>query len=314
MKTMLKTDFYREISANKWRSFALMFVFALVVLGLGYVLGLAWGNPYFGFTLAFIVSLVMAWVSYYWSDSIVLAISRAQPADEHEFAQLHNVVEEMALAAGLPKPRVYVIDDPAPNAFATGRDPQHSVICATTGLLRLVNRNELQGVIAHEMSHVRNYDVRFQTIAVVLAGVIILMSDWLLRSMFFGRRRGRDSRGANPAMLIILVIGIVFAILSPFIAQLLKMAISRRREYLADASAVELTRYPDGLADALTKLARNGRPMQDANRATAHLFIVTPLRESGFDRLFSTHPPIEDRIARLRAMDLGDAHEPLQSR
>jgi heat shock protein HtpX len=300
-----KTDFYREISSNKRRSVALMFVFALVVMLIGYALGAVWGSPYAGLALAFVVSLAMAWSSYYWSDRIVLSITGARPAEKAEFPQFYNVVEGLSIAAGLPMPKCYVLDDPAPNAFATGRDPQHAVICATTGLLQLVDRYELEGVIAHEMSHIRNYDVRFQTIAVVLAGMIVLMGDWMMRSLFWGRR-GRSSRSEGRAGLPILLIGLILAILSPIIAQLLRMAVSRRREYLADASAVQLTRYPEGLASALQKLASYPAPLHGANRATAHLFIVNPFKAGGMESLFSTHPPIADRIARLRAMDLGD--------
>jgi len=308
---MEKSDFYREIASNKRRTFALMFVFSLVVVLLGLALGYLWGNPYAGFLIAFAVSLVTAWGSYYWSDQIVLAITHARPATKEEFPHFLNVVEGLAIAAGLPAPRCCVVDDPAPNAFATGRDPDHAVICATTGLLALVDRYELEGVVAHEMSHIRNYDVRLQTIAVVMAGMVVLLGDWLLRSVFWGRRGRRSgSRNEGPIMAVIMIVGLLVAILSPIIAQLLKMAVSRRREYLADASAVQLTRYPDGLASALAKLAAHVGPVREANRATAHLFIVNPLKESGLDKLFSTHPPIMERIARLKAMDIGNVQGP----
>ena len=304
---MEKTDFYREIAANKWRSSALMFFFALVVILVGYVFGLYLGSPYAGLVVAFVITIIIAFTSYYWSDKLVLATTGARPADRAEFPHLYNTVEGLAIAAGLPVPRIYVMDDPSPNAFATGRDPEHAVICVTTGLLALTQRYELEGVIAHEMSHIRNYDVRFMTMAVVLAGTLVLLGDLFFRSMFFSRRgRRSDSRGGGAAGVILLV-GLVFAILSPFVAQLLKMAISRKREYLADASAVQLTRYPDGLADALQKLASSAIPVAQASRATAHLFIVNPLKASGLEALFSTHPPIADRIARLRAMDIGSA-------
>lgn len=308
---MAKTDFYSEIASNKRRSFLLMFAFALVVVALGYVLGLQWGNPYGGLILAFVFSLVMAWTSYYWSDSIVLGLYGARPADRAIHAQLYNIAEGLAIAAGLPAPRVYVIDEAAPNAFATGRNPEHSVVCVTTGLLKLVNRYELEGVIAHEMSHIRNYDIRLQTMAVVLAGMVVLLGDWIMRSMFWSRgRRRSNSRGDNRIEGLIILMGLVFAILSPLVAQIMRMAISRRREYLADASAVQLTRYPQGLADALRKLASYSGQMQNANRATEHLFIVSPLRGSGIDSLFSTHPPIGDRIARLMAMDIAAPEGP----
>ncbi len=207
---------------------------------------------------------------------------------------------------GCLRRRLTSIEDPSPNAFATGRDPQHAVIAVTTGLLSMTNRYELEGVVAHEMSHIQNYDIRVQTIAVVLAGMVVLMSDWMIRSLFWGRRgRSRDRGGNNPVMLVILVLGLILAIFGPVLAQLMRLAISRRREYLADASGVRLTRYPDGLASALAKLAAYSQPVRNANKATAGLYIVNPLKGSNVSKLFSTHPPIEDRIARLRAMDVG---------
>ncbi len=308
---MEKTDFYREIAANRRRTFMLFFFFALVVLLLGYALGLYWGRPYLGLLLAFAVSIAIAWSSYYYSDSIVLAVTKARPVEREEYPYLYHATEGLAIAAGIPPPRCYIIDDPAPNAFATGRDPEHAVICVTTGLLNLVKRYELEGVIAHEMSHIRNYDVRVQTMAVVLAGMVVLLGDWLLRSAFWGRRSRRSSnKGGDPLGAAILIAGLLLAILSPFIAQLMKMAISRRREYLADATAVQLTRYPEGLASALEKLSDYSAPLRTANKATAHLFIVNPLRGSGFDRLFSTHPPIRERVERLRSMDIGPVRDP----
>jgi heat shock protein HtpX len=308
-----RTNFYREISSNKYRSFFLMFVFALVVIAIGYFLGAAWGNPYFGFAIAFAFSFISAFVSYYWSDKIVLAMSNAQQVEEQDFPQLYHVVEEMSIAAGLPMPRVYVIDDPAPNAFATGRNPEHAVVAATTGLLQMTTRDELEGVIAHEMSHVRNYDILFQTLAVVMAGMVVLMSDWLLRSFFWGGgRRRNDREGGGQLALVLMVVGIIFAILAPIFANLLRLAISRKREYMADASGVQLTRYPEGLASALGKLASYSHPMQSANRATAPLFIVNPFSAKGMSSLLSTHPPIEERIRRLREMEVGtDPNAPL---
>jgi heat shock protein HtpX len=284
-----------------------MFAFALVIIILGYGLGLVWGSPYPGLLIAVVVSLILSWGSYYHSDSIVLAISNARPVEKAEYPHLYHVTEGLAIAAGIPAPKCYVIDDPSPNAFATGRDPEHGVICVTTGLLEMMSRYELEGVVAHEMSHIKNYDVRLQTVAVVMAGVVVLLGDWLLRSMFWGRRgRRRDSggKGGDPIMLALLILAIVTAILSPLIAQAIKLAISRKREFLADATAAQLTRYPEGLAGALGKLALSEVPLRSANKATAHLFIVSPLRDDGMNRLFSTHPPIEERISRLRAMDI----------
>ena len=302
-----KSDFYSEIASNKRRTLLLMFVFSLVVLVLGYALGAYWGSPAAGLVMAFVISLAMAWSSYYWSDRFVLALYHARPAEKDQFPQLVNVVEGLSIAAGLPMPAVYVIDDPSPNAFATGRNPEHSVICVTTGLLQAMDRYELEGVIAHEMSHIRNYDILVATVAVVLAGVVVLLGNWLTRSLFFGgRRRSSSSRGGNPIMLVLMLVGVLFALLSPLVAQLMRMAVSRRREYLADASSVQLTRYPEGLASALAKLSALHAPMRDADNATAHLFIVNPLGGKSLSSLFSTHPPIEDRIARLHAMDMGE--------
>lgn len=261
--------------------------------------GWAWG----GLVLAFIIASISAFASYYASDKIVLAISRARPVTKEEFPYLYNVVEGLAIAAGIPAPRCYVIEDTAPNAFATGRNPKNSVICVTTGLLVKMNRVELEGVISHEMSHIQNYDVLVQTLTVVMVGVIALMSDWILRSFLWGGRRrgGRDKGGAGA---ILIVVGLVLAVLSPIISQLIRLAISRKREFLADASGAMLTRYPPGLASALRKLDADTEPLEAANKATAHLYIVNPLKDikGKVNRLFSTHPPIEERIAALEKM------------
>ena len=223
----------------------------------------------------------------------------------------NNVVEEMCLASGLPKPKLYVIDDTAPNAFATGRDPKHAVVCVTTGLMEKLDRNELQGVVAHEISHIKNFDTRLMTIASVMVGAITLLSDWFLRSLWWGRRSSRYSSsssrsrgGGGSVQIVFLLLGILFAILGPVIAQLIRLAISRRREFLADADAALLTRYPKGLADALTKISSDTEPLEAANKATAHLYIVNPLLEHGgrINNLFSTHPPIEERIAALKSL------------
>jgi heat shock protein HtpX len=242
---------------------------------------------------------------YYYSDKIVLAISHARPVTREEYPYLYHTVEGLAIAAGVPSPHCYVIDDTAPNAFATGRNPKNAVICVTTGLLQKMNRLELEGVIAHEMSHIKYYDVLLQTVAVVMVGIVALLSDWMLRSFWWGggRRRSRERSGGN-AGAILLLVGIVLAILSPLIAQLIQLAISRRREFLADASGAMLTRYPAGLASALRKIAADPEPLEVANKATAHLYIVNPLKNVGgkVNKLFSTHPPIEERIAALEKM------------
>ena len=251
--------------------------------------------------VAVVVAIAMTFSSYYYSDRIVLAMSQARPAEKPQYAHLINSVEGLAIASGIPTPRVYVIDDTAPNAFATGRDPEHGVICVTTGLLQKLNRVEVEGVIAHEMGHIKNYDIRFTTLVAVLVGIVALLSDWMLRSFRFRRRSSSRDGGAG---LIWLVIAIVVAILAPLTAALMQAVLSRQREYLADASGALLTRYPKGLADALEKIAADPEPLEVANKATAHLYIYNPLKDIGgiVNKLFSTHPPIEERVRRLRAM------------
>jgi heat shock protein HtpX len=298
---------YEQISRNKWKSAALILFFMAFIFLLTwffeYVTG--WGKG--GLILAVVVSMGMAAAGYYSSDKVVLAISRARPVTKDEYPYLYNVVEGVAIAAGVPTPRCYVIDDTAPNAFATGRNPQNAVICVTTGILEKLNRVELEGVIAHEMSHIKNYDIRLQTLVVVMAGVVALLSDWILRSFFWGggrRRGGRDGRGGGGAGAILIVVGLALAALSPFIATIIQLAISRKREFLADASGAMLTRYPAGLASALRKISADTEPLEAANKATAHLYIVNPLKDTKgiVNKLFSTHPPIEERIVALEKM------------
>ncbi|MBC7362759.1 MAG: zinc metalloprotease HtpX [Candidatus Aminicenantes bacterium] len=296
---------YEQIRRNKLKSAFLVLFFVIFVFLIVWVFEevTGWGKG--GFVLALIISIAMAIGGYYYSDKIVLAISKARPVTREEFPYLYHTVEGLAIAAGIPTPRCYVIDDTAPNAFATGRNPKNSVICVTTGLLQKMNRLELEGVIAHEISHIKNYDVLLQTVAVVMVGVVALLSDWMLRSFWWGggRRRSRERSSGN-AGAILLLVGIVLAILSPLIAQLIQLAISRRREFLADASGAMLTRYPAGLASALRKIAADPEPLEVANKATAHLYIVNPLKNVGgrVNKLFSTHPPIEERIAALEKM------------
>lgn len=294
---------YEQIASNKRKSFLLVFFFILFVFLLAWVFEQLAGMGTGGLVLAFIIASISAFAGYYASDKIVLTISRARPATKEEFPYLYNVVEGLAIAAGIPAPRCYVIEDTAPNAFATGRNPKNSVICVTTGLLEKMNRAELEGVISHEMSHIKNYDVLVQTLTVVMVGVIALLSDWILRSFLWGGRRkgGRDKAGAGA---ILIVVGLILAALSPFISQLIRLAISRKREFLADASGAMLTRYPPGLASALRKLDADTEPLEAANKATAHLYIVNPLKDikGKVNKLFSTHPPIEERIAALEKM------------
>jgi len=249
------------------------------------------------------LSLLMSWVGYYYSDKIVLAMSGAHQVTHEEEPHLHNVVEGLALAAGLPKPRLYVIEDTATNAFATGRDPAHAALAVTRGLLDKMNRIQLEGVIAHEMSHVKNYDIRFMTLVSVMVGVVALLSDWMMRAMWWGGGRDREEKGGGGGIqAVLMVVALVLMILAPIIAMLIQFAISRRREYLADASGAMLTRYPEGLASALERLAADTEPLEAANKATAHLYIVNPLKGGGLNSLFSTHPPIEERVRRLREM------------
>ena len=295
---------YEQIARNKWKSFFLIIFFLCLIFGLSWVFGelTGWGSH--GLVIAVIIAVAMTFGSYYASDKIVLAISRAKPVKKEDYPYLYNVVEGLAIAAGLPKPRCYIIDDTAPNAFASGRNPKNSVIVVTKGLLEKLNRAELEGVIAHEMAHVKNYDILIQTLAVVMVGIVALLSDWILRTLFWGRgRRRSDSKGRGGAEIFI-VVGLVLAVLSPMIAQFLRLAISRKREFLADANGAFLTRYPPGLASALKKLAADREPLEAANKATAHLYIVNPLKDfkGKVNKLFSTHPPVEERIVALEKM------------
>ncbi len=297
-------NFYGEISSNNRMTFFLFIIFFALLFVLGYVVSFALNSyifiPIFGF-----IAIIYILVSYYASDSIVTAISGAKLAGENQFETLHHVVEEMAIAAGLPKPRVFVIDDTAINAFATGRNPRHAVICVTTGCLTRLNRAQLTGVVAHEMSHIRNYDIKVMTIAAILVGVTVLLSDLLLRMFLFGSvKSNSNSKEGNGLMIVAIAVGLILAVLTPLIAQLINFAISRKREYLADASAAQLTRYPEGLASALEAISKDKEVLEAANKATAHLYIANPLKgqKLWMQSLFDTHPPIESRIAKLRAM------------
>ncbi len=296
---------YEQIASNKRKSFFLILFFLCLIFGLAWLFGQLtdWG-PY-GLVLAVVIAVAMTFGSYYSSDKIVLAISRARPVEKKDYPYLYNVVEGLAIAAGLPKPRCYIIDDTAPNAFASGRNPKNSVIVVTKGLLEKLNRAELEGVIAHEMAHIKNYDILVQTLAVVMVGVVALLSDWILRSFLWGGgRRRSDSKSGGNVGAIIVVVGLILAVFSPLIAQLIRLAVSRKREFLADANGAFLTRYPPGLASALKKLAADKEPLEAANKATAHLYIVNPLKDikGSVNKLFSTHPPIEERVAALEKM------------
>ena len=307
-------NIYEVQQSNKIKSgviTTLFFLFSVVAI---YFIASAFGiyNGYetggFGYVgIALIFSGVSTFVSYYYSDKIVLGISGARVANSKEDKIFTSVAENICIGAGLPKPKLYVIEDSAPNAFATGRDPEHAVICVTTGLLDKLTRTELEGVVAHELSHIKNYDIRLMSIVSVTVGLIALLGDWFFRARLFGGGKSRD-RDDNQLGAIIMVIGIIFAILSPIIAQLIQLAISRRREFMADAGSVALTRQPQGLITALEKISADHEPLEVANKATAHLYIANPFKDKAggsigwFAGLFNTHPPINERISILQKM------------
>ncbi|MFH0750016.1 MAG: M48 family metallopeptidase [Candidatus Gottesmanbacteria bacterium] len=293
-----------QIQSNIIRSYIFMIVFISFVAGLSYIFGQAfgYGNSFIG--IAIIISTLSSIGSLYFGDAIVLAMSGARPAQRARDFDFYTVAENVSLAAGLPMPKLYVIEDAAMNAFATGRDPKHAVVCVTTGLLQKLDRREIEGVIAHELSHVKNYDIRLMAVVAVLAGTIAFASDMFMRNLWLGGGRDRNSDRNNSGIL--LIVGIVLAIISPLIAALIQFAISRKREYLADATGALITRYPEGLARALEKIGNESRVLKKASNATAHLFIVNPFKNkkthAWFSGLFNTHPPINERIRMLRAM------------
>ena len=272
--------------------------FLVLLVAVGWALSYYYGNP--GILVVFVViSIVMNIVAYWQSDKIALSQAHATPADGPEYLELNRVVENLSITAGLPKPRVYVINDPSPNAFATGRDPEHAAIAVTTGLLDMMDRSELEGVIAHELSHVGNRDILVGTVVVVLVGILALVSDFFIRSMIWGGKgRDNDREGGNG---LLMVLGVVAIILAPIVATIIQLAVSRKREFLADASGALLTRYPEGLASALKKIGTYERPMEYASSTTAHLYISNPFgKTSSFlNKLFATHPPIEERVSAL---------------
>ena len=299
-----RLNIYDAVAANRWRTVALVAFFTGILIALGYVVGevFAPGGGIAMVPAAIGLSGVSATASYFAGDKLVLAQSRARELAPGEEAQLRNIVETLSIGLGIPPPRIYLIDDTAPNAFATGRDPKHASIAVTRGLIDKLDRTELEGVIAHELSHVGNHDIRVMLLVTVLVGTVALLSDWGLRSMFWGR--GRRDRGGGNAGVIILIVALVLAILTPIIAQLIRLAVSRQREYLADASGALLTRYPPGLASALRKIAADREALEVANKATASLYFANPLKDAprAMDGLFDTHPPIAERIRRLEAM------------
>ena len=286
---------YSQIAANRRRTFFLFFFTFLIIISLGYLFGAYYGDSYAGALLAFLFTIFYSLVSYFFSAQIVLSIAGAKPIKKSDNPYLYRMVENLCIGAGLPLPKIYIIEEPALNAFATGRDPQHAVVAVTRGLLESLENEELEGVLAHELSHIQNQDIKVMTLAAVLAGAVVMLADIFLRSSRWGSSRNRKSGG------ILIIIGLVLALLSPVFAQLIKLAISRQREYLADSAGALLTRYPEGLAKALEKISKDPMPLQHVSEATAHLYIKNPLTRGMFVSMFSTHPPVEERIKRLRS-------------
>jgi heat shock protein HtpX len=305
-------NIYEVQSSNKIKSAFIVILFAVFVAFSVYIISSAMGI-YMGYEpgglgfvgIAMIVSGISTFISYYFSDRIVLGISGARPADKAEDKLFRSVVENICIGAGIPVPKLYVIEDSAPNAFATGRDPEHAVVCATTGILSKLTRTELEGVMAHEISHIRNYDIRLMSVVSVMVGLLALLADWFLRIGLHSRGNREDKSGIGA---LVLILGLIFAILSPIIAQLIQLAISRRREFMADSGSVGITRQPGGLIAALEKISSDHEPLEAANKATAHLYIVNPFKDhSGravekLAGLFNTHPPISERIKALEGM------------
>lgn len=298
------------IEHNKRLSYLLFFLLLLLLGGLGASVGVWWGGEWYtGLIVASAVAVIYFLISWYAGASMILSMSGAREIRHEDAPQLWNVVEELSIAAGLPMPKVYMIEDGAMNAFATGRDPQHASVAITRGLMEKLNREELQAVMAHEMSHVRNYDIRFAMLMAVMVGSIVLICDVVMRSVFFGRRRSSRSSDGGKGQAVMAAVAVVLAILAPLLASIIQLAVSRQREYLADASAVELTRNPAGLVSALRKLTSDPNELEGASRGTQHLYIVNPLRKNkkGRDSLFSTHPSLESRIERIEGLSVARA-------
>lgn len=309
---IVAANLYKTQSENVWKTWALMSIFFIIVIFLGWFASYYFGDPSI-LLFAVIFSLIMNITSYWYSDKIVLKMTGAKKANKEEYYELYTLTENLAITAGLPMPRLYVINDTVPNAFATGRDKEHAVVAVTTGLLATLNRTELEGVVAHELAHIGNRDILLQTVVVILVGLITLLADFFFRMNFFGRNRGGDSRGGGQLQLILLLIGIALMILSPIIATIIQLAISRKREFLADSTGALLTRYPEGLASALEKISEHSGKqgeMEKANHATAHLFIASPFGEHGkknhgfMNKIFATHPPVDERVAKLRGLQI----------
>ncbi len=299
---------YSQAESNIRKTWLLITLFLVFIIALGWLLSYILRTPII-LVIAVIFSTLMSFLSYWYSDKIVLQITQAQPIKKEEAPELYRIVENLCITAGLLMPKIYILPESQPNAFATGRDEKHAIVAVTKGLLEKLERVELEGVIAHELSHIKNRDTLLQTVVVVLAGIVALISHWFLRISFWGGLSGRrSSRGGGNLTLIILILGLIAAILAPIAATMIRLAISRKREFLADASGALLTRYPEGLARALEKIARDSTPMRVASNATSHLFISSPFKgkqkASWFTKLFMTHPPVEERIKALRGMNI----------
>lgn len=298
-------NIYEEARSNTQKTWLYLGGFFFLVIALGWLVSYFLGSPVI-LLVAVVVSIVMSFGSFWYSDKVVLALSRAKAIEKSDHAELWRIVENLSITAGLPMPRLYIIQDSQPNAFATGRDAEHAVVAVTTGLLEQLERVELEGVIAHELSHIGNRDILLSSVIVVMVGVVVLMADFFFRIAFWGGMGRRDSRGGGQAQIIIILVAVLFLILAPIAAQVIKFAISRKREHLADASGALLTRYPEGLAMALEKIAKHPTQMKRASDATAHLYISSPFRgkegKNWIHKLFMTHPPLEERLYALRGL------------
>lgn len=294
---------YSDIKKNKAKTAVIVGIFILVITLIVYYVCMAFDLGIVSIVIALLVSIISAWSSYYYSDKIILSLNRARPATHEENKQLVNILDGLMVSSGLQsKPRLYVVEDRQPNAFATGRNPENAVICVTTGLLEKLDYYELEGVVAHELSHIKNYDIRLSAIVTVMVGLVVMLSDWVSRMLFWGRSSKDNDNNGNA---ILMVLGLIAVILAPIFGQLMKLAISRKREYLADATAVEFTRNPDGLISALQKLEADNNELRTANNSTAHMYIVNPFKKDANDKkkkrnIWSTHPSTEDRIEALK--------------
>ncbi len=292
---------YNQADKNTRLTWAYIAGFLVFVIGVGYVFAGAMGNSTILY-IAVAFSVIMSFASYWWSDRIVLSMSNAKPVSHADNPEIYHLVENLCITAGLPVPKIYIIEDSSPNAFATGRDPEHGVVCLTTGIIAKLEKAELEGVIAHELSHIGNRDILLSTVVVILVGFVTLLADWFRHWAFFGGR-SNDNEGNGQLRLLLMVAAIILSILAPIATVLMQLAISRKREFLADADGALLTRYPEGLASALEKISADPTPLKEANRATAHLFISNPFRGKNVSKLFMTHPPIEERVRILRGME-----------